>query len=119
MPTVTTGRCLIVAVTQQRKRNAAAAVELLHTPNDLVSRNGVSRTIAVRGTDVSTRYEVAVTSVRGVYGSVPIIGNHEAVGGVQKDYNTPRSSNMSGGVLERMRLPLPLGAYIKSTHQLL
>ncbi|GJV65284.1 hypothetical protein Tco_1476112 [Tanacetum coccineum] len=37
MPTATTGRCLVVAVAQQRKRNAAAAVELLHTPNDLVS----------------------------------------------------------------------------------
>ncbi|GKF42598.1 hypothetical protein Tco_0125940, partial [Tanacetum coccineum] len=58
------------------------------------------------------------TSVRGVYGSVPIIGNHEAVGGVQKDYNTPRSSNMSGGVLERTKLPLPLGGYKWSTQQL-
>ncbi|GJU21224.1 hypothetical protein Tco_1154566 [Tanacetum coccineum] len=41
MPTATTGRCLVVAVAQQRKRNAAAAVELLHTPNDLVSRKAV------------------------------------------------------------------------------
>ncbi|GJV65280.1 hypothetical protein Tco_1476108 [Tanacetum coccineum] len=37
MPTATTGCCLVVAVAQQRKRNATAAVELLHTPNDLVS----------------------------------------------------------------------------------
>ncbi|GJX89671.1 hypothetical protein Tco_0341685 [Tanacetum coccineum] len=50
-----------------------------------------------------------VSTRSGVYGSVPIIGNHEAVGGVQKDYNTPRSSNMSDGVLERTKLPLPLG----------
>ncbi|GKA27217.1 hypothetical protein Tco_0713385 [Tanacetum coccineum] len=49
---------------------------------------------------------------------VLIIGNHEAVGGVQKDYNTPKSSNMSGGVLERTKLPLPLGGYKWSTQQL-
>ncbi|GJX70778.1 hypothetical protein Tco_0307949, partial [Tanacetum coccineum] len=37
------------------------------------------------------RYEVSV------YGSMPIIGNNVAVGGEQKDQNTLRSSNMSGG----------------------
>ncbi|GJX59699.1 putative ribonuclease H-like domain-containing protein, partial [Tanacetum coccineum] len=72
----------------------------------------MSADMSVRG----TRWQD--TSVRGVYGSVPIIGNHEAVGGVQKDYNTPRSSNMSGGVLERTKLPLPLGGYKWSTQQL-
>ncbi|GKF28742.1 hypothetical protein Tco_0095084, partial [Tanacetum coccineum] len=50
-----------------------------------------------------------VSTRSGVYGSMSIIGNHKAVGGVQKDYNTPRSSNMSDGVLERTKLPLPLG----------
>ncbi|GKE36806.1 hypothetical protein Tco_1460211, partial [Tanacetum coccineum] len=30
-------------------------------------------------------------------GSVPIIGNNEAVGGWQKDQNTLKSCNMSGG----------------------
>ncbi|GJZ73522.1 hypothetical protein Tco_0637668 [Tanacetum coccineum] len=72
----------------------------------------MSADMSVRG----TRWQD--TSVRGVYGSVPIIGNHEAVGGVQKDYNTPRSSNMSGGVLETTKLPLPLGGYKWSTQQL-
>ncbi|GKG09753.1 hypothetical protein Tco_0338499, partial [Tanacetum coccineum] len=70
-------------------------------------------TVAVRG-----GRHVSTSTRSGVYGSVPIIGNHEAVGGVQKDYNTPRSSNMSGGVLERTKLPLPLGGYKWSTQQL-
>ncbi|GJX02039.1 hypothetical protein Tco_0185952 [Tanacetum coccineum] len=44
--------------------------------------------------------------------------NNEAVGGVQNDQNTPRSSNMSGWRLERTKLPPPTWAIIKDTQQL-
>ncbi|GJZ59995.1 hypothetical protein Tco_0615811 [Tanacetum coccineum] len=70
----------------------------------------MSADMSIRG----TRWQdmcACVSTSSGVYGSVPIIGNREAVSGEQKDYNTPRSSNMSGGVLERTKLPLPLGGY--------
>ncbi|GKD58769.1 hypothetical protein Tco_1296278 [Tanacetum coccineum] len=58
-------------------------------------------------------YEVAGNgarrvSVRGC--RVEIQGNNEAVGGEQKDYNTLRSCNMSGGP-KRTKIPLPLGGY--------
>ncbi|GJW44926.1 hypothetical protein Tco_0073725, partial [Tanacetum coccineum] len=53
-------------------------------------RASVRGTVAVRG--VSTRqYEQSVRGRR-----VPIMGNNEAVGGVQNDENTPRSSNIIG-----------------------
>ncbi|GKC91748.1 hypothetical protein Tco_1152397, partial [Tanacetum coccineum] len=45
---------------------------------------------------VSMRKACVRNEVR-VHGSVPIIGNNEAVGGEQKDYNILRSCNMSGG----------------------
>ncbi|GJR69631.1 hypothetical protein Tco_0015696 [Tanacetum coccineum] len=45
---------------------------------------------------VSTRKARVRYEVR-VHGSVPIIGNNKAVGGEQKDYNTLKSCNMSGG----------------------
>ncbi|GKF15071.1 hypothetical protein Tco_0056533 [Tanacetum coccineum] len=69
-------------------------------------RASVRGTVAVRG--VSTRqYEQSVRGRR-----VPIMGNNEAVGGVQKGQNTPRSSNMSGWRLERTKLPSPTLGYI-------
>ncbi|GJT61070.1 hypothetical protein Tco_1004603, partial [Tanacetum coccineum] len=90
-----------------------------HVSTRYCSGGGLTNQSVTRGTGVC-QYEVCVCQyeVRRVW----IRANHwhhEAVGGVQKDYNTPRSSNMSGGVLERTKLPLPLGGYIKSTHQLL
>ncbi|GJU48254.1 hypothetical protein Tco_1217809 [Tanacetum coccineum] len=55
-------------------------------------------------------------SVRGC--RVEIQGNNEAVGGEQKDYNTLRSCNMSGGCTKRMKIPLPLGGLEKKTRML-
>ncbi|GKF30671.1 hypothetical protein Tco_0100469 [Tanacetum coccineum] len=48
------------------------------------------------------RYEQSVRGRR-----VPIMCNNEAVGGAQNDQNTPRSSNIIGWRLERMKLPPP------------
>ncbi|GJS93027.1 hypothetical protein Tco_0799995 [Tanacetum coccineum] len=70
--------------------------------------------VSVRGTRYCSRWRLANQSVtRGIWRvsvrggvcqyevrvreSVPIMGNNEAVGGEQKDYNTLRSCNMSGG----------------------
>ncbi|GJR44503.1 hypothetical protein Tco_1312606 [Tanacetum coccineum] len=91
--------------------------------------------VSVRGTRYYSRWRLAnqsVTrgiwrvSVRGgvcqyevrVHGSVPIMGNNEAVGGEQKDYNTLRSCNMSGGWLERTKMPPPTLGYKCNTQQL-
>ncbi|GJT97577.1 hypothetical protein Tco_1093095 [Tanacetum coccineum] len=70
-----------------------------------VKLNMIIREVRVAGVRVSSN------EVRRVNGTGPIIRTHEeAVGGVQKDYNTLRSSNMSGGVLERTKLPFHLEA---------
>ncbi|GJV62632.1 hypothetical protein Tco_1473460 [Tanacetum coccineum] len=70
--------------------------------------------VSVRGTRYCSRWRLANQSVtRGIWRvsvrggvcqyevrvreSVPIMGNNEAVGRRQKDQNTLRSSNMSGG----------------------
>ncbi|GKE62567.1 hypothetical protein Tco_1512934 [Tanacetum coccineum] len=61
-------------------------------------RASVRGTVAVRGVSTSSQYEVGVC-------------NNEAVGGVQNDQNTPRSSNIIGWRLERTKLPPPTWGY--------
>ncbi|GKE84056.1 hypothetical protein Tco_1557798, partial [Tanacetum coccineum] len=95
---------------QQRLTDGDETVSTPRGTTQVVTRGHLIIGTSMRCACVSTR--------SGVYGSMPIIGNHEAVGGVQKDYNTHRSSNMSGGVLERTKLPLPLGGYKWSTQEL-
>ncbi|GJY79384.1 hypothetical protein Tco_0485185 [Tanacetum coccineum] len=61
--------------------------------------------VSVRGVRVSVRGQACMDPCQ----SLAIMSR----GGVQIDYNTPQTKQYDGGVLERMRLPLPLGAYIK------
>ncbi|GKE63527.1 hypothetical protein Tco_1513894 [Tanacetum coccineum] len=83
-----------------------------HVSTRYCSGGGWTNQSVTRGTGMC-QYEVCVCQY--VVRRVWIRANHEAVGGVQKDYNTPRSSNMSGEVLERTKLPLPLRGYKWST----
>ncbi|GJZ13450.1 zinc finger, CCHC-type containing protein [Tanacetum coccineum] len=95
-------------------------VYLLHTEDEALEKFKVKRieneaktvrgTVAVRGgRHVSTRY---CSSPRCQYERQYEVGvcNNEAVGGVQNDQNTPRSSNISGWRPEMTKLPPPTWA---------
>ncbi|GJY91456.1 hypothetical protein Tco_0671789 [Tanacetum coccineum] len=80
---------------------------------DLVERYAVRVLYTSVSGNVTRQYDCPRVTVAAVIGRrVPIMGNNEAVGGVQKDQNTPQIWIMSGCVPEMTKLPLPLGGYI-------